>query len=211
MRTCPECQRRPSKRACPALGHEICPVCCATKRLVEIRCPSDCRYLGNAQQHPAAVVKRQQDRDMAMLLSTMGRLTERQLQLLFLLANVLVRHKPDGFSPLADADVADATGTLAATLETASRGLIYEPRPASVNAARLGSELKAMLDELGRGGGSRFEREAAEVLRGIERGARHDSPALGSEPTAYLAVLDRVMREAPGPEAAPGGSPIIMP
>ena len=42
---CPLCQSRPPRRACPALGREICPVCCGTKRQVEIRCPESCVYL----------------------------------------------------------------------------------------------------------------------------------------------------------------------
>ena len=184
MTTCPLCRRRSAKRACPAKQQDICAVCCATKRLIEIQCPADCRYLGRAQSHPAASVKRQQDQDIAALLSTMGRLSERQLQLLFLLVSVLVRHKPDGFSTLSDADIAEAAGAMAATMETASRGVIYEQTPASPAAAGLGRELKALLDEVGRGGGSRFEREAAEVLRGIERGARHDTPAIGERPRA---------------------------
>ena len=148
---------------------------------------------------------------MAALLSTMGRLTERQLQLFFLLATVLVRHKPDGFSPPADADVAEAAGALAATLETASRGVIYEQQPASPAAAALGRDLKALLDEVGRGGGSRFEREAAEVLRGIERGARHDTPAIGDGASAYLAIIGRVVHDASSQPPRPTAPPLIVP
>ena len=36
-------------------------MCCGTKRLAEIRCPSDCTYLVSAREHPAAVVRRQQE------------------------------------------------------------------------------------------------------------------------------------------------------
>jgi hypothetical protein len=211
MATCPLCQRRSTKRACPALQRDICAVCCATKRVVEIDCPKDCRYLDNGRHHPAAAVKRQMDVDMATLLSTMGRLSEFQLQLFFLLANVLVRHTPDGFSPLADADIADAAGSLASTLETAARGVIYEHAPAAPAATGLRRDLKTLLDEVGRGGGSRFDRDAAEVLRGIERGARHDTPAIGAEATAYLVILNRVMRDAPGAAPARAPSPIIVP
>ena len=82
---CPLCEKRPTKRACPALGREICATCCATKRIVEISCPDNCRYLESAQKHPAAVVKRQVDRDVTALMATMGRLSEQQLQLFFLL------------------------------------------------------------------------------------------------------------------------------
>ena len=40
---CSLCGQRRAKRACPALGQQIWPVCCATKRLVEIRCPDRLR------------------------------------------------------------------------------------------------------------------------------------------------------------------------
>src|SRR5262245_60102046 len=82
---CPLCQKRPSKRACPALRHEICPVCCATKRQIEIACPSDCVFLETAHRHPASVVRRQIDQDLGTLMATLGALSERQLQLFFIL------------------------------------------------------------------------------------------------------------------------------
>ncbi|MCC7124631.1 MAG: hypothetical protein IT178_07270, partial [Acidobacteria bacterium] len=79
------------------MGHDICPTCCATKRLGEIRCTPDCRYLSSGREHPAAVVRRQQEADIARLIVSMGRpLTEAQLQLFFLIASVIVRHRPDG-------------------------------------------------------------------------------------------------------------------
>ena len=53
---CPICQTRPAKRQCPARGDMICAVCCGTKRLVEIRCPSDCGYL--ASRPPASAGRR---------------------------------------------------------------------------------------------------------------------------------------------------------
>ena len=62
---CPSCNRRKARRECPALGRAICPICCGTKRLVEIQCPSNCAYLASAREHPAAVVRRQQERDVA--------------------------------------------------------------------------------------------------------------------------------------------------
>jgi hypothetical protein len=44
-RRCSSCDRRKGKRACPALGGVICPRCCGSKRIVEIRCPPTCRHL----------------------------------------------------------------------------------------------------------------------------------------------------------------------
>ena len=171
----------------------ICPVCCGTKRLTEIACPADCVYLASAREHPAAVVKRQQERDVAVLLPTIRSLTERQYQLFFLFQNVIARHKPDGFARLVDADVADAAAAMAATLETAARGVIYEHSATSVVAQRLGNEMKAMLAEMRRQGATVYDREAAIVLRAIEEGARTAGKDGGSD-TAYLALVARLLQ-----------------
>lgn len=150
--SCPLCLRRPAKRACPALGQHICPTCCATKRLVEIHCPADCPHLASAQRHPAAIVRRQQELDLTTLIASMGRrLTEPQLQIFFLLASVIVRHRPDGPVTLADADVADAAGAMAGTLEAAGRGLIAEIAGSSPVSEGLRRQMDALLAEVGRG------------------------------------------------------------
>src|SRR5919108_3854947 len=141
--TCPLCGTRKARRACPALGQTICAVCCGTKRLVEIRCPSDCAYLAAAREHPAAVVRKQQERDVARLLPTIQHLTERQYQLFFLFQSAITRFRPDGFARLVDADVAEAAAALASTLETAARGVIYEHTASSPPAQGLATALKA--------------------------------------------------------------------
>ena len=57
--------------------------------------PADCAYLAAAREHPAAVVRRQQERDVARLLPTIRHLTERQHQLFFLFQTVITRHRPE--------------------------------------------------------------------------------------------------------------------
>lgn len=213
--TCTLCSRRPAKRACPALRHRICATCCATKRLVEIRCPSDCTYLEASQRHPAAVVRRQQEQDLSTLMVSMGqRLSELQLHTFFLIASVIVRHTPDGLAPLADSDVADAAEAMAGTLEAAGHGLIAELQSTSATGEPLRRQIKDLLMEIGKGGGSRFERDAAIVLRGIERGARHVGEGPGGAgwdgPMAYLELLRRVL--PPPPEERPEErSGIVLP
>ena len=193
--TCPLCQKRPAKRACPALQRDICPTCCATKRLVEISCPEDCRYLDSSQRHPAAVVRRQIDQDVTILMGSMGRLSEQQLQLFFLLESIIVGFKPEGFGRILDSDVAQATGALAKSLETASRGVIFEEATSSSVAEGLRKEIRPILDELTKAGGARAEREVALVLRGIERGARHEGPLVEAGPTGYLELITRVLQQ----------------
>src|SRR5688572_19649794 len=138
---CPSCGQRKARRECPALTRTICPVCCGTKRLIEIRCPSDCGYLASAREHPAAVVRRQQERDVSVLLPFIRHLTERQYQLFFLFHTLIAQHKPQGLTRLVDSDIAEAAAALAATLETAARGVIYEHTPSAQPARALAAEM----------------------------------------------------------------------
>jgi hypothetical protein len=207
---CPLCQKRPTKRACPALRQSICPTCCATKRQVEIACPNDCVFLESAQRHPAAVVKRQIDQDVTILMATLGNITERQLQLFFILQTVVLRHKPAGLATLVDADVAQAAGALATTLETASKGVIYDESTSSPVAEGLRRQLRSLVDEIMKAGGSRAEREVAALLRGIERGARHEGAPVGDSPTSYLELLTRVLRHMPPVAPPEPRSPLIV-
>ena len=169
---CPVCQNRKAKRACPALGEQICAVCCGTKRLTEISCPSDCGYLSSARVHPPAVIQRQQELDRAMLLPLMHGLSERQARLFLMLAAVTSRHQPDVLQKLIDDDIAQACGALASTLETAAKGIVYEHQPSSLVAARLMAELKTVVDEVVKNAGSALERDAAIALRRLEHGAK---------------------------------------
>ena len=209
--TCPICRKRPVKRICPARGDQICAVCCATKRLVEIACPDDCRYLESAQRHPAAVVKRQIDADVAILMSTIGRLSEQQLQLFFLLQSMVLSYKPDGLARLTDGDVALAAGALAKSLETASKGVIFEEATGSVVAEGLRRALKSVIEEVTKGAGSRAEREVSIVLRGMERGARHEGNLMQAGETSYLDLVARVFQQRPQKAQEPPKPLIVLP
>ena len=212
--TCPSCGQRKARRDCPALRANICTICCGTKRLVEIQCPDTCVYLVSAREHPAAVVKRQQEIDVAALLPTISHLTERQYQLFFLVHSVIARHKPEAFSRLVDEDVAEAAAAVAATVETAGRGVLYEHRPASLPAQRLSKEITAMVEEVRSHGTKIYDGELAIALRAIERGAR-ETRKLSGEDTAYLALIARLLHvrkvQASQDEAAKPASSLILP
>jgi hypothetical protein len=194
---CPVCADRKPKRSCPALGQTICTVCCATKRLVEIRCPTDCIYLSSARSHPAAVVQRRQERDLGFLLPLASDLTETQYRLVVLFQSIIVKHSETAIPALDDADVAEAAGTLASTLETARKGIIYEHQAGSIPAQRLSTELRRIVDDLIRQNStqqSRVERDTAAALRRIEQGAKTAGAAMtGDEAPVYLKLLTRVL------------------
>jgi hypothetical protein len=214
--TCPLCRQRKARRDCPALGQTICSVCCGTKRLVEIACPSSCPHLAAAREHPAAVVKRQQEQDVARILPSIERLTERQYQLFFVFQTAIAQYTPEGLARLLDEDVAEAARTVAATLETASRGVIYEHSAQSLPAQRLASNLTAVLAELRSHGAKVYDGEAAIVLRAIAQGAR-DVRDAGGGPTDYLELNARLLHAnrggaQPAADAAPAPqSTLILP
>jgi hypothetical protein len=192
---CPLCRQRQPRRRCPALGREICAVCCGTKRLVEISCPADCGYLGSAQTHPPALVRRQQERDLAFVMAMREGLSERESDLYWAVLMFIAGVRSDPLIELIDADLVEGAASLAATYETANRGLIYEHRPQSLAAQRLVRDLKAFLAQLvadaDASAARNLERDAPVVLRHVEQGAREARKAVDEG-------LATARRRAPG-------------
>jgi hypothetical protein len=218
---CPLCRQRPARRGCPAVGRDICPFCCGTRRLVEIACPSDCGYLAAAQSHPAAVVRRQQQRDLVFMTALMKGLTPRQKEILWATLGFVARFNADPLLRLTDEDAADMAASLSATMETAARGVIYEHRPRSVMAQRLSTDVRVFLDQGREQAGSGFDRDAAAALARIGETFR-DAPKLLAEPgpSACLTAIARLMRAAesasksePAEDSriAPPGPSLIVP
>jgi hypothetical protein len=191
-------------------------VCCGTKRQVEIACPSDCPYLVSAREHPAAVVRRRQEQDVAELIPTIRHLTERQYQLFFVFQTTITRFKPTGLSRLIDSDVAEAAHAVGATLETSAKGLIYEHTAAGAAAQGLTTELKNTLTQIREQGARVFDHECVVVLRAIESGARSAATA-DSASTKFLDLLARLLQASGGSGVSPAApatepeSPLILP
>jgi hypothetical protein len=199
---CPLCGERRARRGCPALGKQICSVCCGTKRLVEIQCPADCPYLASAREHPAAAVVRQQQRDITLVAQLVRDFNDRQSQLFFVLTTFLLRYESRELQPIIDADVAEGAAAVAGTFETAARGVIYEHRPASLPADRLATAIKAMLAEAGENAPASFDRDAAVVLRRIEQAIGEARPTDPTNRRAWLDLIGRVIRPSDqGPDS----------
>jgi len=172
-------------------------VCCGTKRLVEIGCPSDCGYLAAANSHPAAVVRRQQQRDMVFMTALMKGLTPRQKEITWATLGRVALFNADPLLRLTDDDVTDMASSLAATMETAARGVIYEHRPRSVMAQRLSTDVRAFLDQGREQAGSGFDRDASAALARIGETFREAGRLLEeAAPSACLALVARVVRAA---------------
>ena len=186
------------------MGRDICTVCCATKRLTEIRCPSDCRYLASAKRHPPAAEQRQHERDARFLLSVVADLPPQQYQLFFSVQNLLHDVAETVDPPVDDRTVREAAEALARTYDTASKGIIYDHQAPSLPAERVSRTLKPLLDAPGPAGRPpATERELAAVLRCVERAAAGAEEALGSGGRAYLELAGRVARSSPRPAGGP--------
>jgi predicted ArsR family transcriptional regulator len=123
---------------------------------------------------------------------------------------------PQGFSRLVDDDIEQAAGAVAATLETAARGVIYEHAAASLPAQRLATELTALLGQIREQGGTVSDAEAAIALRAIEQGARDAKKTSDGTHASYAALIARLLqvRRAQGQaakEPAKTASPLILP
>jgi hypothetical protein len=205
---CPLCGVRRARRGCPALDKQICAVCCGTKRLVQIQCPSDCTWLASAREHPPAVAVRRQQRDVGVLVQASRDFNERQSQIFLLIASFLLHYAPADLHGVIDDDVAEAVAALASTYETASRGVIYEHRPASLPAERLATELRKVLAEAGKGATSSFDRDAGVVLRRVEEAVRDVRAADHDNSRAFLDLLTRVLPKAPA-DAPPESGKLV--
>lgn len=197
MSKCPLCNVRKAKRACPALNRRICAVCCGTKRLVEIDCPPECVYLAASKAHPPAVEQRKIERDMAFLLPLLRDLSEAQYALMQVLLGLTFTQSAAAIPPLLDPDVAEGASVLAATLETAGKGIIYQHQAQSIPAQRLVGVLETFVTKLTREAGAHaaaVERDAAVALRQLARGAGSATAAFpGDGDTAFLKLLGRIM------------------
>jgi hypothetical protein len=210
---CPLCGVRRARRGCPALDKQICAVCCGTKRLVQIQCPSDCTWLASAREHPPAVAVRRHQRDLGVLVQATRDFNERQTQIFVLVTTFLLHYAPPDLHGVIDDDVAEAAAAVASTFETAARGVIYEHRPASLPAERLATELRQMLAEAGKGTTSSFERDAGVVLRRLEEAVRDLRATDHENSRAFLDLMTRVLPKSPADAPAESGeaSRLIVP
>jgi hypothetical protein len=138
------------------------------------------------------VEQRQLEHDRALLLPLLGGMSERQARVFLMLAALIARHQGDALHKLLDEDVALAAEALASTLETSVRGIVYEHRAATLPADRLLTEMKAMVAEITKEGGTPLERDAAIALRRVQAAAREiaKSNASGS---AFQELLTRML------------------
>jgi len=131
---------------------------------------------------------------VGVLVQLLRDLNQRQTELFTALAAIFQQYEPPDVHPLIDADLIEASTSLAATFETSARGVIYEHRPSSLPADRLAQAMKPAILEAGRMGGTAFERDAAVVLRRLAQAATELGPLQPSNRRAFLDLLHRVLK-----------------
>ncbi len=204
---CALCQKAKGRRHCPALGSSICPVCCGTKRHVEIQCPPGCGYLSAAREHPAAAVQKRTQQQLALLGPTLRGLNERQHRLYFLLHSTLAERRAEGAVPPLDADLAEAAAAAASALERAGQGRAPEPITLSPSAQLVAAAFGAALQEL-LGRQATTLAEAAATLRAVELGALEFGKGAHGD-TAYLDLMALLMEQ--GSRVEPATPPLEPP
>lgn len=155
-RLCHLCDLRPARRLCPALGEEICGVCCGTNREQTIDCPLECEYLRDARRHEKLPPFDPKNLPNAEIELT-DRFLEEHRELAIILGRLLLIAAVETPGAV-DFDMRDALEALVATGKTADAGLIYETRPANAIAARVAErftgELQRFRDEVAKRSGA---------------------------------------------------------
>lgn len=209
MAACPLCGGGKARRSCPALDQVICATCCGTKRQVEIRCPESCPWLQAARAHPHAAQQRQQEQDSALVVPLIRELSDESYAVLMACLQAAVAARRDAVPRPLDEDLQQAAAALAATAETALRGVLYEHQPDSPVANRLARAMSAPLAEATQAGAPPLERPTIEALRRLEGVLKAYRRAGPPAPDAFFDFLERVLK--PRVADAATGRPITGP
>jgi hypothetical protein len=159
---------------CPAVGGEICPLCCGREREVTLNCPLDCVYLQEARKHErGAEVNPEQFPNQDIRISDTFL---RDNEALLVATGRAVLQAGLETPGAVDSDVAEAIGALIRTYRTLESGLYYETRPENTIAAEISRRIQAAVAEF-----QRVETEKLQMTR------TRDADVLG-----VLAFLQRL-------------------
>src|SRR5947209_14463889 len=160
---CKICNTRRPKRACPAVGGDICPVCCGREREVSLTCPLDCEYLqeGHRREKTVAVAEAElSNPDIQVTEEFVAMHEELVLFSVYSLLQATLRT-----AGAIDTDVLDALSALIQTHRTLESGLVYESYSPNLVAASIQRSFSASLADYQK---LRQEREALSPVRNSE-------------------------------------------
>jgi hypothetical protein len=160
---CKICGKRRPRRACPAVGGNICTLCCGTEREVTLTCPLECEYLREAHRHekPVPLPNGQlANADIAVSEEFIRSHEEFLLFCIYSLIQAALRT-----SGAVDSDVIDALEALIQTHRTLESGLYYETRAQNRIAAGVQRSFEASVADYQK---LRTEREHLSPVRNVE-------------------------------------------
>lgn len=135
---------RRAKRPCPAVGGDICPLCCGTEREVTLTCPLECEYL--REGHKREKVVEVSDKDLAypeIHITEEFLVANEELMLFSVYSLVQAALRTAG---AIDSDVMAALDAIIQTRRTLESGLVYQTRPENTIAAGVQQLVTASLD-----------------------------------------------------------------
>jgi hypothetical protein len=144
---CVLCEQKKAKRWCPAKNAQICPLCCGTKRVLEISCPESCEYL--------AAGRRREVEDYQQRLQKMDFSKQEKYQRALAQHQDVIAHLEYAISKerllsrdLKDKDVARAIDVLLDTYRTEDKGVLYEKTSDDIRIEPLRQELRKIVESL---------------------------------------------------------------
>ncbi len=150
MSLCPQCNKRPAKRFCPALRTRICAICCARERMIELACPESCPYLVDARVSASKRESALRAKEAITVTAPEMTLNERALTSLEAIELAIVNAQRGVGSPaihgIDDAEILAAVQNAIKNLETEESGLIYEHRAAIPGIDELSRRIRDHLD-----------------------------------------------------------------
>jgi hypothetical protein len=160
---CKICSTRRAKRACPAVGGDICTICCGTEREVSLSCPLDCEYLQAAHRREKAISVSEGDLIAQDVKVTEAFIAEHEELVLFCVYSLLQAALRSGGA--VDTDVLEALRALIESHRTLESGLVYDALSSNYVAAAIQRGFAASLADYQK---LRQEREALSLVRNSE-------------------------------------------
>ena len=209
--SCPLCQKRKGKRACPGKGELICAQCCGSKRLVLVACPEDCFYLRGA--HAAAwegraTEKRRDSRRLAPYIEGLSAGAFRVFLVTLTALAAIRRRRPE----TTDERLAKALLALRKTVETRIRGILYEHPPEDLGSLDLLDDLRNLYQAKNEDGRDLLlpDDDLLPALTALES-CVGEVRSEGLGPTAFLDLAVRMAGHAPSQRAEPPQRLIVEP
>lgn len=212
--SCPICEKRPTKRFCPAKGEKICAICCGREREVTIDCPSDCSYLITAHRYEAESRPPISAEEFPYPSVEVAPefVYERWAAITEIARAVLAFWAQN--RELTDDSVSQALTALAETYRTLGTGIYYERPPDGLAARSLYGNIAASLENLRKQETERTgfsSLKDSDIFRLLVFLTRVQKKEANGRPRSR-AFLDFLRTRFPLPEAAPIDAPrIIMP